>query len=99
LAWLPNSEQISSTTHDSNFVLIHADGSGLVNVTSRFPSNFSNAVWSSNGKQVALVTPERKPAMNGAQGFSLYVANQNGSALTKLTDDRDLGVSSLVWQP
>lgn len=99
LSWLPGGEQIASMADGQKLVLINTDGSGLVDVTSQFPSNFFNAIWSANGEQITLVVPERKPLMNDAQGFSLYVTNRNGSDLTKLTDDRDFGVYHLVWQP
>lgn len=98
LSWLPGGERIASITDGSKLVLINTDGSGLVDITSQFPTSFSNAVWSSTGEQVAFVVPERKPLVNG-EGFSLYVTNQDGSELTELTDDRDLGIYHPVWQP
>ncbi|MBD2054483.1 PD40 domain-containing protein [Oculatella sp. FACHB-28] len=96
--WLPSGEQIFSITDGPIVALINADGSGLVDITSQFPSNFFKAVWSSTGEQVALVSTERR-SMNDAHRLSLYVTNQDGLGLMRLTDDRDLDVIHVVWQP
>lgn len=98
LSWLPGGEQIFSITDGPMFTLINADGSGLVDITPQFPSNFFKAVWSSTGEQVALVLTERE-SVNDAPRFSLYVTNQDGSGLMRLTDDHDWDVIHVVWQP
>lgn len=103
LSWSPDSQQIASVTvkQGSKLYLINADGSGLIDVTPPFSAILS-PIWSSDGQQIAFVAASELKSSSpkgNAQVFNLYVMNRDGSKVTRLNDDRDLGVSHLVWQP
>ena len=64
---------------NADIYTIHADGSGLTNITNN-PAQDVSPVWSPDGKRIAF-TSDRDGFMN------LYVMNADGSGLTQLTNN------------
>jgi Tol biopolymer transport system component len=98
LSWSPDGKLIAFATEEFNnqkLYTIIADGSQLNQLAPRLNlSKIHELTWSSNSKQIAFTFNK-----NQGDKSNLCVINQDGSGLTKLTNDQDLNVSSPVWQP
>jgi Tol biopolymer transport system component len=70
----------SDQNGNSDIYTVHADGSGLTNITNR-PGSDSNPFWSPDGKRIAF---EREQ-----NGFTqIYLMDADGSNITQLTNDK-----------
>ncbi|MEG4989343.1 DPP IV N-terminal domain-containing protein [Microcoleus sp. BR0-C5] len=98
LSWSPDGQLIAFLAGDFNnkkLYTINAKGDQLNQLAPRLElSGIFELAWSSDSQQIAF-------AFNEIQGdkSNLYVINRDGSALTKLTNDKDLNASNPVWQP
>ncbi|EGK85263.1 hypothetical protein D0A34_02600 [Microcoleus vaginatus PCC 9802] len=98
ISWSPDGKFIAFVAGEFNnqkLYTINADGNQLNQLATRLkPSEISQLAWSTDSQQIAFI-------FNEIQGdkSNLYVINRDGSALTKLTNDKDLNASSPVWQP
>ncbi|WP_333484490.1 DPP IV N-terminal domain-containing protein [Microcoleus sp. K1-B6] len=97
LSWSPDGQFIGFVAGEFNnqkLYTINADGNQLNQLATRLkPSEISELAWSTDSQQIAFI-------FNEIQGdrSNLYVINRDGSALTKLTNDKDLIASHPVWQ-
>ncbi|MEG4108476.1 hypothetical protein [Microcoleus sp. S13_C5] len=98
ISWSPDGKFIAFVAGDFNnqkLYTINADGNQLHQLAPRLkPSEISELAWSSDSQQIAFIFNE-----NQGDKSNLYVINRDGSALTKLTNDKDLNAGTPVWQP
>ncbi|MEG4249198.1 DPP IV N-terminal domain-containing protein [Microcoleus sp. Pol10D4] len=98
LSWSPDGKFIAFVAGDFNnqkLYTINADGNQLNQLATRLkPSAISELAWSSDSQQIAFIYNETE-----GDKSHLYVINRDGSALTKLTNDKDLNAGTPVWQP
>ncbi|MEG4403422.1 DPP IV N-terminal domain-containing protein [Microcoleus sp. MON2_D5] len=98
ISWSPDGKLIAFVAGEFNnqkLYTINADGNQLNQLATRLkPSGISELAWSADSQQIAFI-------FNEIQGdkSNLYLINRDGSALTKLTNDKDLNASNPVWQP
>ncbi|MEG4440427.1 DPP IV N-terminal domain-containing protein [Microcoleus sp. AT9_B5] len=98
LSWSPDGKFIAFVAGEFNnqkLYTINADGKQLNQLAPRLkPSGISELAWSTDSQQIAFIYNETE-----VEKSNLYVINRDGSALTKLTNDKDLNASNPVWQP
>ncbi|MEG4325761.1 DPP IV N-terminal domain-containing protein [Microcoleus sp. herbarium5] len=98
LSWSPDGKFIAFVAGEFNnqkLYTINADGNQLNQLATRLkPSGISQLAWSSDSQQIAFIYNETE-----GDKSNLYVINRDGSALTKLTNDKDLNAGTPVWQP
>ncbi|AFZ08035.1 WD-40-like beta propeller repeat-containing protein [Oscillatoria nigro-viridis PCC 7112] len=98
LSWSPDGKFIAFVAGELNnqkLYTINADGNQLNQLATRLkPSGISELAWSTDSQQIAFIFNEIP-----GDTSNLYVINRDGSALTKLTNDKDLNASHPVWQP
>jgi Tol biopolymer transport system component len=98
ISWSPDGKFIAFVAGEFNnqkLYTINADGKQLNQLAPRLKlSGISELAWSTDSQQIAFI-------FNEIPGYksNLYVINCDGSALTKLTNDKDLNASDPVWQP
>ena len=92
LHWLANGKQLAYFSHQKLYTINVDDSHSNEKTLQVAPSELSNVAWSSNNQQVAFTS-------GNAQKSDLYVMNRQGSGLTKLTNNQDLGVYVPAWQP
>ncbi|MEP6518060.1 TolB family protein [Microcoleus vaginatus] len=98
ISWSPDGKFIAFVAGEFNnqkLYTINADGKQLNQLATRLkPSEISELAWSPDSQQIAFIYNE-----TAGDKRNLYVINQDGSALTKLTNDKDLYPGNPVWQP
>lgn len=92
LHWLANGKQLAYFSHQKLYTINVDDSHSTEKTLQVAPSELSNVAWSSDNQQVAFTS-------GNAQKSDLYVMNRQGVGLTKLTNNRDLGVYVPAWQP
>lgn len=87
----------SSIANEGNAQLyvVNADGTGLTNLTSDRPWNFS-PLASPDGRKIAYVSSNEHP---GESISNLYVMNVNGTDKTRLTHDGFTPGARFAWSP
>ncbi|MEG4806955.1 DPP IV N-terminal domain-containing protein [Microcoleus sp. F8-D3] len=98
LSWSPDSKFIAFVAGEFNnqkLYTIDAGGNQLNQLAPQLkPSVISELFWSADRQQIAFIYNETE-----VEKSNLYVINRDGSALTKLTNEKDLNASNPVWQP
>ncbi|MEG4351480.1 hypothetical protein QUA70_17625 [Microcoleus sp. LAD1_D5] len=86
---------VAGEFNNQKLYAINSEGNQLNQLNSRLkPSGISELALSTDSQQIAFIFNE----IPGDKS-NLYVINRDGSALTKLANDKDLNVSNPVWQP
>jgi hypothetical protein len=81
IAPLPGSDQIAFV-RDSQIFLVHADGSGLVQLTATGPGvSNEDPAWSPDGQRLAFASNR-----TGSQSWDIYIMNADGSNVVRRTN-------------
>lgn len=98
LSWSPDGKFIAFAAGDvanQKLYAINAETSKLTQLAARLElSGVDRLAWSADSQKIAFAFNEIK-----GEKSHLYAVNRDGSGLIKLTGDRDLHISSPVWQP